>query len=380
MDVWLCIAYYAKHMLELRRIEQFVSGDAATAGAAFRVISEHVDRFLRRYLAERVPNEQDRQDAIQVILERLWTNRTKIEARGIGQWWTYVARSARWYVYDQSGSPEEIELEQEIPIEDLTLIELLGNDRSLLYRAADELWLGVEPAIDNMERKRRLLAAQFHYLHGRAWEEIADIVGLGKPITRDKFDTWLSDGTVLNELSYTSLHRPNDELAAYVLRPEKPLTSAELAEWSACAERKEVTPPEGCTWDEVKVAILKYRNGLPESKIAQMTGLSKESVEVAVEKFRNRIPLPGIAKKLVRSFETRHAPVAPLKSPGIWKRLVFQYHVFNELPQRQISEFLSPAASVVGYSLTTGMLNVWLSNGRLFAQLATYVRKESQDK
>ena len=111
-----------------------------------------------------------------------------------------------------------------------------------------------------------------------------------------------------------------------------------------------------------------------------MTGLSKESVEVAVEKFRNRIPLPGIAKKLVRSFETRHAPVAPLKSPGIWKRLVFQYHVFNELPQRQISEFLSPAASVVGYSLTTGMLNVWLSNGRLFAQLATYVRKESQDK
>lgn len=383
MEVWLSIAYYAKHMLEIRRIEQFVSGDAVTAEAAFRVISVHVQRFLWRYLADRLPNEQDRQDAIQAILERLWTGRAKIEARGIGPWWAYVARSARWYVYDIAGKPEEIELEQDIPAEDLRLIDRIAeisNDRTLLYRAADELWLGVEPAIDDSERKRRLLAAQFHYLHGRPWEEIAEIVGLGRPIPRDKFDIWLSNWTVLNELSYASLHRPNEELVATILRPERPLTSVELAEWSAGADVKKVDPPEGWTWDEVKVAILKYRNGLSETKISQMTGLSKQFVEDAVEKCRSRIPLPGIAKKLVRSFQSRHAPTDPLKSPGIWKRLVFQYHVSNELPQRQISEFLGPVACVAGYSLTAGMLNVWLSNGRLFAQLAAYVRKEGQDK
>ena len=60
----------------------------------------------------------------------------------------------------------------------------MDGKRSKIYRAADELWLGVEPGIDPRERRQRLLAAQLHFLHGRSWTEISEIVAIGEPVTR----------------------------------------------------------------------------------------------------------------------------------------------------------------------------------------------------
>lgn len=375
------IAYYRYSVLDVRLIERFVGSDPIAAEEAFTSISKYVERFLLRYLTALVPNEQDRQDAIHVVLERLWTNRTKIEARGVGAWWSYVARAARWAARDRSGKPEAVDLSLDIPDEDVAFIDVfeeLNSQRILLYRMADELWLCVEPEIDEAERSRRLLAAQLHFLHSRSWEEIAEIIGLEEPITRATFDSWLESVAALLEMSFRSLHVSNEVLAGYILRPQKPLTPKELQDLWNQAESMNQPPLESWSWDEVRVIVLKFRNGLPDSKIAQMTGFSLDTVEGVVAKCRKCLPFESNVKTLKRAFRVGRAAVDPLISAGVWKRLVFQYHVASELPQKHILELVGPAAQTAGYSLTSGMLNVWLSNGRLFTQLANYVAKRRQ--
>lgn len=363
-------------VLELRRIEQFVGNNVTAAEDAYVHIAREVERFLWRYLRVLLPNEEDRSDAIQDVLERLLRNRTKIEARSLGAWWAYIATAGRWCVYSTTQKSVEFEYNQDVPIEDLAIIEIMADQsdyRPKLYRAADELWLGVEPNVDDFERKRRLLAAQFHYLHGRSWDDIAAIVGLRKPVSRDQFDAWLVNSAVLHELSYVSLYMNNDELAGTVLRPSEPLTRKEVDEWMRAAERASGSPPENWTWDEIRVVILRYRNGLPEAKIAQMTGIPIHRVHNTIEKSLERVPYPTAAKMLKSSFRIHRAPIDPLKSPGLWKRLAFQYFVSGELPQRQILDLMRPSAEVGGYSLTAGVLNVWLSGKRLFTQLEGYL-------
>ncbi len=193
-------------------------------------------------------------------------------------------------------------------------------------------------------------------------------------------DEWLGSKPVLRELSYVCFYRKNDDLIGHLLRPVRPLTSAEVSDWYKAALEQTLEPPDGWHWNEVLTAILKYRNGLSESKISQSTGLAMTCVEGALEKCRSRLPFADEAKALGRSLRSGHAPINPLKEPGTWKRLVFQFSVANELPQRHILECLGPPAAISGYSITAGMLNVWLSNGRLLAQLATYLSKRSADR
>jgi DNA-directed RNA polymerase specialized sigma24 family protein len=380
----LLIAYYRILVLELRWIERFVGCDPKVAEEAFVEISKHVEAFLWGYLASRLPNEEDRKDAMRIVLERLWTNRTKIEVRTLSSWWSFVAKSAKWCVYDQIGKPIEQGLSEDIQADDLAFIEVVASmdgKRSKIYRAADELWLGVEPDVNPMERKQRLLAAQLHYLHGRSWDEISEIVAIHEPITRDRFDAWLVNPAVLLELCYTSLHMQGDQVVGYLLRPSKPLKPKEVQEWFEAANSENPTAPDEWTWDEVKVAILKYRNGLPDFKISQMTGISPGSLNEVVAKCRSRLPFVVVAKLLVRRFKLGRLPIDPFSFGGLWKRLVFQYTYCGEHapPQKQIMDFAGSAAEASGYKLTSGMLNVWISNQRLLNQLRGYLGDEEGD-
>lgn len=65
-----------------------------------------------------------------------------------------------------------------------------------------------------------------------------------------------------------------------------------------------------------------------------------------------------------------------LVSRGLWNRLVFQYFCHNALTHRDIHERIAPAGEVVGYEVTLAMLNVGLSNGRLFKQLAIHLAEK----
>jgi hypothetical protein len=68
-----------------------------------------------------------------------------------------------------------------------------------------------------------------------------------------------------------------------------------------------------------------------------------------------------------------------LGTSGLWQRLAFQYRYQDELTHRDIQDRTDPPASLVAYSITLGMLNVWLSNGRLLTQLARAFRDSQEE-
>ncbi len=122
------IVYHSMRVLELRHIERFsVSSDASAAEEAFEPVALHVRNFLRRYLLPFLPNEEDRLEVVGVVIERLWTSRTRIEIRGLGSWWAYVATAARWCTLDRLGKPEESEWSEDVPVEDLELIGVVAD-------------------------------------------------------------------------------------------------------------------------------------------------------------------------------------------------------------------------------------------------------------
>ncbi len=363
---------------ELRQIERLVDDDEAAAKAAFDKLAERVRPFLGRSLADLMPIESDRQDVIQITLERIWAKRLNFKVQSIGAWWAYVAVTARRCALDRIGANVETILE-DIPTDQHDYIAIIAEfsaHRSRLYSLADELWLGTDSSLPKLDRKRRLLAAQLHYLHDQPWEETCAIVGVGKPIAREELDSWLLSDAVLNDLSYSQLHKGNERLACKILGLDDSVRESEFDDFRRRAERGMAAPPEGWGWEEVRIVILRYVNGLLTEKIQQLApDLSKPQIEAVLEKCKVRLPFEDAALELQRAFVGKNLCQNPLTSAGLWKRLVFQYFAAQELPQKQILERTQSAAQSVGYELTEGMVNVWLSGGRLIGQLISHARK-----
>jgi DNA-directed RNA polymerase specialized sigma24 family protein len=363
---------------ELRNIERFATCDREVADEAFTRLSDRVERFLWRYLAALVPSQQEREDVILAVLEKLYLRRSEFQLKGVGAWWSYVAITARRCVYDRSPQTNNVELTDEIPDRDLEVIgnfAQLSHFRSQLYRAADELWLGLPRDLAESERRRRLLAAQLFYLQDYSWQEIAGILGGTDVITRKTLDEWFLDRTVILDLAFNALYIDNDALICTMLRPERPLTRRELDEIVSESETLSSSPPNGWTWDETKIAVWRYRNGLLSEKIQQIGRHTPEVIEKALAKCHARLPFERRARDLHGVLAKSRVPADLLATPGLWKRLVFQYSIAHELPQRQILERIGDAARVAGFQLTEGMLSAWLSNGRLLEQLSSHVQE-----
>lgn len=376
----LALAHDVVPVNELSKLEKFTGGDPEAAEHAFSYLSGRIERYLWRYLSTLVPGPQDREDVIVEVLKKLYDHRSKFQVKGLGAWYALVALMARRCALDRLQKGETVPLDDDLPVEEL---EFIGNVaeltyfRSLLYRAADGLWLGIDPRQADAERKRRLLAAQLYYLHGTPWQEVCRHVGREKPLGRRALDSWLSDPAVLNDLAFHMLYFDNDSLACHILGNGKALDMKALREIALASEKGSGEPPEGWTWPEVKVAIWRYRNGLLTEKILQMDpGLGSTEVERTLAKCRERLPFEQIAVELEGCLQRGRAPLFPLKSAPVWKRLVFQYATIHELSHKQILERTEAAARVSGFSLTPAMLNSWLSNGRLALQLTAYAKKE----
>jgi len=367
---------------ELRYIERFASCDRKVADEAFTRLSDRVERFLWRYLSQLVPLEQEREDIILAVLEKLYQKRSDFRVKGVGAWWSYVAVTARRCVYDRSPHAQNVEIPEDLPDRDLEVIgnvAELSHFRSILYRSADELWLGIPRKIEEGDRRKRLLAAQMFYLDDSSWQEIADILApISDSINRSTLDEWFLESSVILDLAYHQLYIDSDSLACMILRPEKPLTRRELEEIVRHADSSSFTAPEGWTWQETKVALWRYRNGLLTEKIQQMDRhLTIPVIEGALGRCRSRLPFERRARDLQQALAKRKVPIDLLAKSGLWKRLVFQYSIGNELPQRQILERIEGAARVSGFEITAGKLSAWLSNGRLLEQLSTHVTEQN---
>jgi DNA-directed RNA polymerase specialized sigma24 family protein len=363
---------------ELRDIERFANCDREVADEAFTRLSDRVERFLWRYLASLVPLEQEREDIILAVLEKLYMRRSDFQVKGVGAWWSYVAITARRCVYDRSPQTKDSELVDQLPDRDLEVIgnfAELSHFRSLLYRAADETWLGIPRNLEERERRRRLFAAQLLYLNDSSWRDISTLLGGVESNPRSLLDSWFLDISVILDLAYNHLYIDNDTLICTILRPEKPLTRREL-DGILSSESTSSSPLGDWTWTEIKIAVWRYRNGLLTEKIQQIDRhLTLHVIESALEKCRSRLPFERRVRELQSALAKRRVPIDLLATPGLWKRLVFQYSLVHELPQRQILERIEKAAGIAGFNLTAGMLSAWLSNGRLLEQLSSHLKE-----
>lgn len=361
-------------MDELQLIERLSGPRPGQAKEAFSALSPRVCGFLRSYLKRFLLQTADLDDIIAVALAKLWAHRTEFEVRSVGAWWAYVGTVGRRCALDQLRRETDTEVLGELAEADLSLIDLaaeLGQMKAHLYRLADELWLRVPPDLSDRERRQRLLAAQLYYLHGRGWREVCELVSPGRPISREQLDAWLAEEGVLAELCYRSLYIDSGELVRSILS----LPASALVQ---VAKGQPANLPEGWTQDEARIAVWHFCNGLNAEKICQMSpALRLEEVTGTIDRVLRLLPFEACAQHLAdigaRSGEFRKV----LTDAGLWKRLVFQYYACDELPQKQILERTGPAAARCGYHLTAGMINVWLSNGRLVDQLAAYARRAS---
>lgn len=339
----------------LNELEKLKCEDVEVAEAAFLRLKGRMEDFLRRYLRHWLSAAEDREDIVAVALMKIWEHRLRFELRTEGAWMGYMATIARRCALDFLRRPSTVSLEQDmatldpLPI-DTMLIKRAERDR--VYEAADELWLGRERGLDDRSLNRRVLAAQLFYLERQPWREVAELVGLG-PEDRPTLDGWLSDVGVAMVMAYRELYWTDEQLGAFL--------------------------NAGWTDEERRVIHLKHNLGYREDRIyRECSSLTKEEIDAILQAYVARYPFAKIARVLQEAFRHSEAFQEAVCNPGLWKRLTFQYHAKGNLPQKQIVARIRPASDVIGYRFNDGIVNVWISSGRLVEQLQRYLAGEMQ--
>lgn len=356
----------------LAAVNGFVRGEAEHAA----LVTDRLRSFLWRYLASSVRDVTDREDVIAEVVARLWRRTGHLSFPTLGAFWAYAAKTARSVAMNRSRANVPVEpYDEELTGEDATFVDTVAvatQDRARLYALADELWLGLHEEPDDPNGRTRLLAAQLYFLHRRPVSEIAAVLLGTSPSGANRVAAWLEEDSVLLALCFDQLYYENDRLAAYLLNPENPPPPAYLDE---LARPERAVELGGWSPGQVRMLLLRYRNGLLKEKILQLLpGCKGEELQALFDRCAARMPFSRCTVQLKGAFLETGVKFEALKSPGLYRRLVFQYYAADELPHRQILERAGPVAEASGYSLTEAMLNVWLSNGRLFTQLAAHAK------
>jgi hypothetical protein len=360
-------------------LSRFVSEDEKVAEDAYAKLCPEISKFLRRFLRKYLSREDDREDVIGKCLTRLWSKRSSFQVTTELAWWTYVANSGRWVAIDQGKQLQDTWPEMDPPSEDANFIRIVDRgEGDMLYSSADRLWLGLNTKSPNGRRK--VLAAQLFYVHERQVEIVVRCIGRG--IGKEAVAEWLRHEAVLLATCYIELYYGNDKLARRILGAQDLDDLTKRAHQSPKSE-----PPVGWSWEEVEVILWHYRNGLSAEKIVQMSQgpnraapcYSIAEIRRILDKCEQRLPFAGVASQLASAFKKHHVKGEPLRNPGLWRRLVFQYFSADMLPHRQILARTEPAASVCGANLNAGILNAWLSNSRILDQLVAYVQRSRNE-
>lgn len=380
-------------MGEQELLREFAGGPEEAARRAFDALSCLARRFLRSYLGSRLADAQDREDVVQNTLLRLWAFRPRYRNEGVAAWYALVRRTAENCRADllrrRREAPCDLEpdwaepREDELEVLDAVFAAVVRAEASgEMEQAADVLWLGLEPGLDGEARDRRLAAAQLHYLDGEHWERILRLVSPARPaapaLSRETLDDWLRHPGILRLLAFAQLFYPGDRLAALLLDLEGGAVPGCLDRLmrDACGRVPEGRPPGGWSWEETRVILWRYRNALSmlEIQTRHDCPLNPEALRGLEERLASLLPFRLEMRRLCeRLGHASWISAAELfDEPGLWQRLAFQYRYFEGLPLGDILERTQPAAAVVDFRITSGMLNVWLSGGRLAQRLARY--------
>jgi DNA-directed RNA polymerase specialized sigma24 family protein len=374
---------------EQEDLERFAGVDEAAAREAFARLCVDGRRILEAFLKRRVENDQDREDAIQDALANVWKARARFRNQGGAAWRGLLRLTAMRCWLDRvgrtAGRPSEPEdaLEQ-LPDEDLPTADdvisqvSLAIDAGRLYDQANVLWLALDPAVSPTVHTRQLLAAQLFYLDREPWDQVLRLLppeAPGEPpLTREVLDCWLSHAGVLRLLAYQTLYFSNHRLAACILGLPESTEPRALDEMMRLAVREDPGPaaPGGWKWPVVVVLLWRYRSALTAREILSRSDCpyDPDALEGVLVRSAALLPFSTEMAKLLSALARAPRAREALGAPGLWQRLAFQYRYQDDLPQRDIQERTAPAAEQVGYSITPGVLNVWLSGGRLLRRLA----------
>lgn len=361
-------------MNEQWHIERFARGDAHSAEESFGLLSNRLRPFLDRYLKAFVPLAADREDVIQTTLTKIWRKRDQFKPSNLGAWFQYAARTARNTAIDyQRATPSEWASEEEndtvASAEFLQTIANLTSNRRALYQTADEALLKVDSTLSSSQRAKQVLAIQLFLLDGATPNEIAAVVGCPVKQIAAAIHSWSSDLPTLRTLAFNHLYVDNDHLVQHVLGAD----CKQVETWVRSG-----SGAPGWSTIETRIILYRLRNGLPDDKLAQMMPeVDHGSITEALCRARARFPFKDLAKEL-RLALRRHPDL--LTEKNVWKRLAFQYHASDELPQKQILERIAPAAEVFGVVLTEATLGAWLSIGRLFTQIRNQAQRIHDDE
>lgn len=361
-----------------------LAGTEEEARAALAVLEPGARRFLQAHLRRRIP--EDPADLVQETLARVWSARRRYQDLGEASWYAFLKRIADRCAVDlirQRGADVAL-LCEELPGEELTDLESLfshGTAAGCLQQA-DGLWLELTPGLARAAHQRRLLATQLFFLDRAGWVDILDALNqpAGLPhVNREELDDWLSDPSVQRHLAYSELYVDGDGLAAHLLGLGEDTPAAVLDQLARQAAQSDLagTSPRGWTWLEVQVLLWRVRHGLSVDQIATRADcpVSPEDIQELGDRLVAEYPFTHRLARLREALEEHGSLAGPVLSHlGLWQRLAFQYRYLDELPLRDIHDRIAAPAREAGVEVTSGMLNMWLSGGRLLKRLARRIQ------
>ncbi|MGV3613818.1 MAG: RNA polymerase sigma factor [Fimbriimonas sp.] len=347
-------------MIVVEDLVAFVSSSPEGAAVAFERISPQVRRYLKSHLGRFGIDDDAVEDVAQEVLEKLWTAREAIEIRGVGPWWCFVKRTADWIAIDwirkrgreTSVAPETL---GDIPDEDIPCIADMAEMARLreeLLRVADECWLQAMPH----NGKEALAVAVLVFADDVPFDEACDLLGIAPGDPQRAVANAIAEPAIFLRAAFAALYWSNARLVRHLL-----------------GEASESDPQ----WTEVeaRAIALRYGNGMTSDRIARFRWcpLDAKALEAFFEGLADRLPFLPAAERL-RQGGRRIRKGALLAGPGLWRRLAFQYWYIETLPHRQILERTEASAKHLGTGLTAAMLNVWIGNHRLAAELGRCVQ------
>lgn len=340
---------------DLRLLNDFVGQDEVRAKRAFDKISPRIKAFIKAYLTSFQLGADLKEDVVGTALSRLWSNRQKIEIRRLSEWWQYVRTAARNAAIDMLPREQAMEIFDDLLPQEMAdinaEIEALSRSKQL-YKAANQLWLGCH---DNEQKiLRRLLIMQLFYLDGKDWTQVANAAGIAE---RTHLDSILESKESLSVFAYAELYESGERLVDHIKR-----------EWPDCESHV------------IPIVRLRYLYGFSHQKIAQLLGHQDLSiVEATLILSLQKLPF---CTRMERILELMHPQKAILKEQGICKRLCFQYAMSpaQSYPQNLIWELVGPPSEIAGCKFNPGILNMWLSGGRLLKELKAFMGVEEESE
>jgi DNA-directed RNA polymerase specialized sigma24 family protein len=334
---------------EQRSLESMTNGHEADQ--AFRHLWTLMRERLERAAVRFGLTSEDAEDVVQTVSMNLWERRHTIASQGVGAFWGLAYRAVKNLCIDVERRRQRVPflpLESiEIPEADRPYVDEVVSaflQRESIEEIADELWLGICD-LDPGE----LLALRLCLREGVAPHEAERIAGIA-PGSIEKITKDLS---AVRHALYQSLLWESEALADYVL---------------GCLSSTDATIRLHAT-----VIALRVRHGMTKEEISRRLAdeIGEAEVERITESVIEKYPFVAISQ---RAFGLTQPDLATLLDDlGIWKRLVFEYHLRFELPHRQILERTGPSASVFGIELKPTTLNSWTGNGRLWSQIAAAI-------